>query len=225
VTTIFVTATGTDVGKTFVTAGLVSELREQGRAVAALKPVMTGFTRETAAASDPGVLLTALGRPVTEENIADIAPWRFESPVSPDIAAERERRVVPFNALVTFCRDAIDKRKEVLLIEGVGGVMVPLDDRHTVLDWMIALRVPVILVAGSYLGTISHTLSALDVLERHAVKVTAVVISESENSAVPLDDTVASIAKFARSREMLALPRLSGAAHEHAVFRRLVELL
>jgi dethiobiotin synthetase len=224
-TAIFVTATGTDVGKTFVTAGLVSVLREQGRAVEALKPVVTGFMPETAEASDLAVLLAALGERMNEESIARMSPWRFTAPLSPDQAACRDGRTLDFDALVTFSRQAIAKRKDVLLIEGVGGIMVPLDDRHTVLDWMVALQVPVILVAGSYLGTISHTLSALDVLERRAVKVVAVVISESENSAAPLDDTVASIAKFARSTEVLALPRLSSGARGHPVFRRLVELL
>jgi dethiobiotin synthetase len=225
VTAIFVTATGTDVGKTFVTAGLVSVLQEQGRAVEALKPVVTGFTPETAEASDPGVLLAALGQPITQDNIARMSPWRFEAPLSPDQAASRDGRTLDFAALVTFSRQAIAKRKDVLLIEGVGGIMVPLDDRHTVLDWMVALRVPVILVAGSYLGTISHTLTALDVLQRHALEVVAVVVSESENSTVALDDTVASIARFARSREVLALPRLAGGGSGHPVFRRLVEVL
>ena len=222
-TALFITATGTDIGKTFVTAGLLSALREQGRAVEALKPVVTGFAPETAAASDPGVLLGALGRPVTEETIAAIAPWRFAAPLSPDMAARCERRVVPFDELVAFSREAIARRKEVLVIEGVGGVMVPLDEWHTVLDWMVALDLPVILVAGSYLGTISHTLTALDVLARTDVKVAAIVVSESEKSTVPLDDTVASIARFASSIEVVGLPRLPVGTSKHPVFRRLSE--
>jgi dethiobiotin synthetase len=205
-TAIFVTATGTDIGKTFVAAGLISALRQQGRAVEALKPVMTGYTPEAADISDAGVLLTALGRPVNEETVADIAPWRFTAPVSPDMAAYRERREVPFNRLVAFCRERLAARRDMLLIEGVGGVMVPLDDTRTVLDWIAALRIPVILVTGSYLGTISHTLTAFDVLWRNEVEVRAVVVNESEDSTVPLDDTVKSIAGFARA-DVLALPR------------------
>jgi dethiobiotin synthetase len=224
-TAIFVTATGTDIGKTFVTAGLASVLREQGRAVAALKPVVTGFTPETAAASDPAVLLAALGRPVTEQSIADVAPWRFTAPLSPDMAARQEGRGLDFAALVTFCRDAIAARTDVLLIEGVGGVMVPLDATHTVLDWMVALRAPLILVAGSYLGTISHTLSALDVLARHALEVRAVVVSESVDSPVALDDTVASIARFARPIAVTALPRLPAGANAKAAWQGLAAVI
>ena len=70
----------------------------------------------------------------------------------------------------------------MLLIEGIGGVMVPLDDRRTVLDWMSLLRIPVVLVAGSYVGTISHTLTALEVLARRNLDIAAVVVSESETA-------------------------------------------
>src|SRR6202012_761398 len=114
--------------------------------------------------SDPAELLAALDCPATLIEIERIAPWRFGAPLSPDLAAQREGRVVDFNALVGFSRAAITGARGVMLIEGVGGVMVPLDDRHTVLDWMTVLRIPVLLVAGSYLGTLSHTLTALHVL-------------------------------------------------------------
>ena len=67
--------------------------------------------------------------------------------------------------------------------------MVPLDDRHTVLDWMIALDLPLILVAGSYVGTLSHTLTALDVLDRAGLEVAAVVVNETPGSAATLEET------------------------------------
>ena len=72
----FVTATGTDIGKTFVAAGLIRHFRAAGRAVGAIKPVATGFDPAAAEASDPGMLLSALGRPVTPAEIERIAPWR-----------------------------------------------------------------------------------------------------------------------------------------------------
>ncbi len=85
----------------------------------------------------------------------------------------------------------------MLLIEGVGGIMVPLDDERTVLDVMMALRLPLILVTGSYLGTISHTLTALNSLFRRDLNVLAIIVCETPGSTVPLDDTVAAIARFA----------------------------
>jgi dethiobiotin synthetase len=210
-TAIFVTATGTDVGKTFVTAGLIRALRGQGRAVRALKPMISGFDPSAVAASDTGVILDALGQPQSADAVASISPWRFAAPLSPDMAARRENRTVDFNSLLDFCQEAA-AAPGTLLIEGVGGIMVPLDDRHTVLDWMDALKLPVLLVTGSYLGTISHTLSALDVLARRGLTVMSVVVSESAGSTVDLDETADTIRRFSNVG-VQTLPRLSAPSH------------
>ena len=103
--------------------------------------------------------------------------------------------------------------------------MVPLDERHTVLDWMSALRLPVILVTGSYLGTISHTLTALHVLTQRNLSAAAIVVSETPGSTVPLDDTVASIRPFADMIDVIALPRLTGKTQNHPAFETLAALL
>jgi dethiobiotin synthetase len=224
VTAVFVTATGTDVGKTYVTAGLIRHLRAAGRSVAALKPVVSGFDPASPADSDPGLLLAALGREITLAEIERIAPFRFAAPLSPDMAARREGRMLDFDALVDLSRRAIDEPSDLTLIEGVGGIMVPLDDRHTVLDWMAALRIPLVLVAGSYLGTISHTLTCLDVLQQRELTIAAVVVSETSGSAVPLDETVASIGRFAAPVPVIGWPRLPPRA-PHPAFGLIAKLL
>jgi dethiobiotin synthetase len=219
---LFITATGTDIGKTFVTAGMIAQLREAGRTVDALKPVVTGFNPGTAADSDPAVLLRALGRPETE--LQRISPWRFTAPLAPDMAARREGRTLDFAALTAFCRNALAGAQDVLLIEGVGGIMVPLDERHTVLDWMLELRLRLVLVTGSYLGTISHTLSALDVLARRDLNVAALVVSESPGSSVLLDDTAAAITRFCQPIPVLPVPRVAS-GFRHPVFGQLSALV
>ena len=136
----FVTSTGTDIGKTFVTAGLIRYLREAGQAVHALKPVVSGYNSSVVETSDPAVLLNALGRRSTADEIDRIAPWRFRAPLSPDLAAAREGRSIDFDELIAFSRTAIAAATGILFIEGVGGIMVPLDAERTVLDWMAALQ-------------------------------------------------------------------------------------
>jgi dethiobiotin synthetase len=224
VTAIFITATGTDVGKTYVAASLIGHFRQMGRTVEAIKPVVSGFDPAEAGASDPGMLLQALGGPVTAEEIERISPWRFRAPLSPDLAARREGRSINVDDVIAFCQGAIQKRRDMLLIEGVGGVMVPLDRERTILDVMMALRLPLVLVAGSYLGTISHTLTALDSLYRRDMNVLAVIVSESAGSTVPLDDTVAEIARFAEP--VIGVPRRKreeGEPSGVAPFSRLVD--
>ena len=222
---IFITATGTDVGKTFVAASLIRHLRQMGHYVDAIKPIVSGFDPAQAATSDPGVLLTALGRQISPDEIERTSPWRFRDPVSPDLAARRDGSRIDFAALSALCREAIARHRDALIIEGVGGIMVPLDARHTVLDWMIEIDLPVLVVVGSYVGTLSHTLTALDVLERNDLKVAAVVVSETPASAAGLEDTASTIRRFVKGIEVLALPRLPDASANHPVMASIADLL
>lgn len=221
----FVTSTGTDIGKTFVTAALIRYMRESNQPVGALKPIVSGYDSSVAETSDPAVLLAALGRRMSADEVERIAPWRFRAPLAPDLAAAREGRRVDFVELVEFSRAAINGAKGPLFIEGVGGIMVPLDGRRTVLDWMTALDIPLLLIVGGYLGTISHTLTALDVLAQRHLKIAAIVVSESERNPVELDDTVASIARFAHGIGVVGLPRLPGGINQHPAFAKIAALL
>src|SRR5215813_4519811 len=222
---VFITATGTDIGKTFVTAGLIRHIRGSGGAIAAVKPVVSGFDPEAWQESDPAVLLAALGRPVVLAEVERISPWRFKAPLSPHPASAREGRTIVFRDVVEFCRKSIAVDRGMVLIEGIGGIMVPLDDRHTVLDLMSMLRIPAILVAGSYVGTISHTLSALEVMARRNLDIAAVVVSASEGSAASLEETVATVERFADAIDVVGIPRLAPGADDHAAFARVAGLL
>jgi dethiobiotin synthetase len=225
-TAAFVTATGTGIGKTFITAGLVRYFRQGGRAVEAFKPVVSGFDAALPGLSDPAILLAALRRSSNMEEIARISPWRFAAPLSPDMAAREEGRAIDFAELVAFSNKAVGAADNVL-IEGVGGIMVPLDQSHTTLDWMAELGLPLILVAGSYLGSISHALSALDVLRHRTLDVRAIAVDETKDSPVVLKDAAATIARFAMPIPVIALPRLSltKAAEPHPAFERIARLL
>lgn len=204
-TTVFVTASGTDVGKTFVTLRLIAELTRAGLGVRALKPVASGFDTADIGSSDTAKLLVAQGLRIDAANLDAVSPWRFTAPLSPDMAAARERRNVPFDALVDFCRTPHDA--DITLIEGIGGVMAPLDATHTVLDWIAALEAPALLVVGSYLGSLSHSLTAAGALEQRSVAVAGVVVSESLEQPVDADETAATLARFLAPTPIRVLPR------------------
>ena len=221
----FVTSTGTDIGKTFVTAALIRYMRESNQPVGALKPIVSGYDSSVAETSDPAVLLAALGRRMSADEVERIAPWRFRAPLAPDLAAAREGRRVDFVELVEFSRAAINGAKGPLFIEGVGESWCPLDGRRTVLDWMTALDIPLLLIVGGYLGTISHTLTALDVLAQRKLTIAAIVVSESDRDAVALDDTVASIERFSNGVEVVGLPRLPAGITHHPAIARIANLL
>jgi len=203
-TTLFVTASGTDVGKTFVTVRLIAELAQAGHRVRALKPVASGLDAADLG-SDSARLLKAQGLAIDAASLDAVTPWRFAAPLSADMAAARERRSVPFDALVDFCRAPSDA--DVTLIEGIGGVMAPLDATHTVLDWIAALAAPALLVVGSYLGSLSHSLTAAAALTQRSVTVAGIVVSESLEQPVGADETAATLARFLSPTPIRVLPR------------------
>ena len=204
-TAIFITATGPDVGKTLVVASLIRHLQQIGHTVDAIKPIVCGYEPAQAAASDLATLIAALGVPFSPETIERMSPWRFRAALPPDLAAQFEKRRIDVDEVVDYCKAAIERRRGVLLIDGVGGIMTPLDPTHTILDVMMALRLPLILVTGSYRGALSHTLTALDSLFRRDMSLLATIVSETPGSKVPLDEVVTSIGRF--TEPVIGLPR------------------
>jgi dethiobiotin synthetase len=203
----FITGTGTDIGKTWLACALLRHWRAEGRQPAAIKPVLSGFDPLRPQASDAGALLTALGREASNAELDAIAPWRFAAPLSPDMAAAREGRRIDFQQLVGFTRRAASADSCATLVEGVGGVMAPLDATHTVRDWIAASGLPCVLVAGSYLGSLSHTLTALEALQRVGAGVTAIAVNESPGSTVSLDATLETLSRHAHDIPLVGIER------------------
>jgi dethiobiotin synthetase len=161
-----------------------------------LKPIISGIEEDNVRKSDSGILLSSNNIKVTLDEVERISPWQFRTPLSPDMAASRENKTIELEGVVKFCHDAQDGAEDILLIEGVGGVMVPLNDQYTVLDWIEATNLPTILVVGSYLGTLSHSLTAFQALSTRGITVEAIVISESLESPVSLAETAESLSRF-----------------------------
>src|SRR5258707_14042753 len=100
---VFITATGTDIGKTFVTAGLIRHIGATGGAIGAIKPIVSGFDPQAWQKSDPAFLLAALGRPVALVEVEAVSPWRFKAPLSPDLASGHEGRANAFPGVDGVC--------------------------------------------------------------------------------------------------------------------------
>ncbi len=206
-TSFFITSTGTGIGKTYVTCGLIAALQKRGIPVDAVKPVISGFEVADAPASDTGLILKALGRELDEVNIGGVSPWRFAAGISPDMAAAREGRSVSLEAVTAFCRES-HHRGRICLIEGAGGVMSPIGQDFSNLDLIIALNAHALLVSGTYLGTISHTLTACEALKARRCNPWSVVLSQSEDSPVTMAETAQAIRRFTREPTYL-MPRFA----------------
>ena len=222
-TTLFVTSSGTDIGKTHVCCLLLEALAPKFR-LRCIKPVVTGFDPAALDSSDTARLLRAQDLEIDQARIEATSPWRYRAALSADMAAAREGTSIPFAELVAFSRRPAGA--ELNLIEGIGGVMAPIDDEHTVLDWIEAIETKVLLVVGSYLGSLSHTLSAVEVLSHRARKPLAIVVSQSLSEPVSTSDTVRSLELHCGDIPIERVPRddAADAASLAALVQRLLKL-
>lgn len=203
----FITATGTDIGKTFTVCQLIKQLRQKNKTVDAIKPIASGFDLNDAS-SDTHRIIEALGQPMTEDVIAQISSWRFSAPLSPDMAAVAENQRIDLHEVVDLCKQRIKQAKEdYFFIEGVGGIMVPLNEHAAILTLIKALGIPTIVVAGTYLGSLNHTLLTLAQLKHERIQIAGLVVSESEGDTPGLAETMASLSHFT-DVPMIALPRI-----------------
>lgn len=162
----FIAGTGTDIGKTYLVERICSKLKRKNFSVNAIKPVISGFCDDSD--NDSVKILQVLDQDINQENLNKISPWRFKSPISPNLAAQKENKEINFLEVVNFCRGKISESKKLdqfLFIESAGGIMTPITDDKTFLDLITELQIPVLLLSANYLGSISHTLCATEVLK------------------------------------------------------------
>jgi dethiobiotin synthetase len=199
---VFVTGTDTGVGKTVLAAAITAALRSRGVRVAACKPVLSGLDDATPAEPADHELLAAVAG--TEPDV--VAPIRFGPPVSPHLAAEMagtppltvERLLAGVHAAAAGAG--------MIVVEGVGGLLVPLSDEESVRDLAVALALPVVVAARPGLGTISHTLLTLEAARAAALDVRAVVLTPWPVEPTPVErSNLQSIARLG-AVEVATLP-------------------
>jgi dethiobiotin synthetase len=164
------------VGKTVVAAGLAWALRQRGIDVGVMKPVETGFSAR--APSDAATLRRAAGAP---DPIEDVAPYRLKAPLAPLVAARKEGIRISPQRLVRDVK-RLAARRAFLVVEGVGGLMVPLTPTHTTLALAEALQLPILLVIANRLGAINHTLLTLHAAECRGLTVLGLVLNHPRHA-------------------------------------------
>lgn len=177
---VFVTGTDTGVGKTYVSAALLSALRASGVDAVPMKPVQTGCACRQGKLVVPDLsrCLKTAGLTPREAELAPMAPYRFRPACSPHLAARLAGVRISLPVIVQAFRQ-LSRNHDCVVVEGAGGVLVPLDERKTMLDLMVRLSLPVVLVARPGLGTINHTLLSLRTLRDARLTVLGVVLNQS----------------------------------------------
>ena len=181
---LFVTGTDTGVGKSVVAAVICAGLAADGRRVAAFKPVVTGLDDPPGEWPPDHELLAS----VTGQDPADVAPWRFGPPASPHLAAELSGTTLEPPELLAAARRA-RAWADALVVEGVGGLMVPITPGYLVRDLAVDLRMPVVVAARPGLGTINHTLLTLEAARAAGLTPVGVVMTPWPATPSPVESS------------------------------------
>lgn len=183
---LFVTGTGTGVGKTIVAASLARAFRERGIDVGVCKPFASGAVPGCDWRDDDALLLKEAAG--CSDPLSEISPQRFAAPLAPLSAARLEARIVDVEAALRSAREVIGRHR-VTIIEGVGGIAVPLTENVLVSDFARELGVPVLIVASSALGTINHSLLTIEHLRARKVEISGIIFVRGNNGALSLAET------------------------------------
>jgi dethiobiotin synthetase len=171
---VFVTGTGTGVGKSVLAASICAALAARGETVAAFKPVITGLDeRDSEWPLDDELLAQHASAGQSREQVA---PHRFGPPVSPHLAAAMAGEQIEPLALAREARERAEKA-DALVCEGIGGLMVPLAGGFVVRDLAVELDLPLVIAAQTGLGTINHTLLTIEAARAAGLTVTGVVLT------------------------------------------------
>ena len=210
-TALFVTGTDTGVGKTVLTALLARYLRRRGINAAALKPICSGSR------NDARVLHAALDGVLS---LDAINPWHFRAPVAPSLAARREHKRIKLADVLAHVR-GIQKRFDVLLVEGAGGLLSPLGENFNSRDLIASLRAIPIVVCPNRLGAVNRVLLTLEALPGNALARTRIILMSPPQADESTRSNAALLFEQCRGREILRLPWLGRRFKPEAGLRKL----
>lgn len=210
---LFITGTDTEVGKTVVTCAIAAALRRTGLRVGVCKPIASGCRLDVKelVSEDAEALAHFADSPFP---LHTINPVRYRAPLAPAVAADKARRPVDISAIDKALSE-IAQPSDVMLVEGVGGWLVPIDDKHTVGDLARRIGYPVVVVARANLGTLNHTALTCESIKRAGLKLAGIVVNgfdAEETVDESMADNPAWLARQSKTRVLATVPRCDGVA-------------
>jgi dethiobiotin synthetase len=204
---IFITGTDTGVGKTYIAERLVSGFRDKGIDVGVMKPAETGC-HHRAGRLIPRDALRLMKAAGNVDPLALINPYRFKEPLAPFVAAQRAGEIID-PRIITSSFKTLCSKHEFMIVEGAGGIMVPLTRHYSYCELASTLKLPVVIVARPGLGTISHTLLTISALRLQDITIAGIVINYAINQKAGLAEKTS----FSVIAEISKLPILGIVFH------------
>ena len=172
----FITGTDTGVGKTLVGGAIAGALVMSGKMVGVMKPFESGCALQgSTLVPEDALFLKKMANSV--DDLETICPFRFEIPLAPMVAASIEKKMIECEKIKAILTE-LQKKHEVVLVEGAGGLMVPVADKYLMLDLILYLKLPIIIVSRLSLGTINHTLLTVRQAQDSGITVAGIILNQ-----------------------------------------------
>jgi dethiobiotin synthetase len=200
----FITGTDTDCGKTYVTSQLINYYSH----AVAIKPIASGCfqVEDQWVSSDAQQLVNK-----NKLHCNLINPWRFQMAVSPHIAAQKQGTTIDLNEVAEYCLNFYLPEIETLFIEGAGGILVPLNEEHTWIDFLKKTKIPAILVVGMKLGCINHALLSYFALKTHGIECVGWIANCITPHMLAFEENIATLTRF------MQVPLLATVTHKGSI--------
>jgi len=220
---LFITGTDTDVGKTYITAGLTIMLRKMGVDVGVMKPFAAGVAQKKGYKSEDVEILSKSAQTHDPENLVN--PQFFPIPASP-YTAWKKLKIKPKIPLVLSSFKKLSDMHEMVLVEGVGGILTPILKDYYVTNLIKDMKIPTIIVSRSKVGTVNHTLMTVKMCEKYKIPIKGIIINNFDDDGYPINQLKKDLEDLTGVKVLGSIPFINDMSDEslHKIFKKNIDM-
>ena len=200
---LFITGTDTDIGKTFVTAGIATSLKKLGKDVGIMKPFAAGIAKKTGYKSEDVQILSDAAQITDNEKLVN--PYFFPIAASPYTASTNLGIKINVKKVLD-CLNKLSTQHDILLIEGIGGVMTPILKNYYVTNLIKEMNIETIIVTSSRIGTVNHTVMTCTMCQNYGINIRGIIINVLESDGYPLETLTRDLEELTNIKVLCSIP-------------------
>jgi len=220
---LFITGTDTDVGKTYITAGLAITLRKMSIDVGVMKPFAAGVAQKKGYKSEDVEILSKSAQIHDPENLVN--PQFFPIPTSP-YTAWKKLKIKPKIPLVLSSFKKLSNMHDMMLVEGVGGILTPILKDYYVTNLIKDMQIPTIIVTRSKVGTVNHTLMTIKMCEKYKIPIKGIIINNFDDDGYPINQLKKDLEDLTKVKVLGSIPFINDMSDEslYKIFKKNIDM-
>jgi len=220
---LFITGTDTDIGKTYITAGLAITLRKMSIDVGVMKPFAAGVAQKKGYKSEDVEILSKSAQTHDPENLVN--PQFFPIPASP-YTAWKKLKIKPKIPLVLSSFKKLSDMHEMVLVEGVGGILTPILKDYYVTNLIKDMKIPTIIVTRSKVGTVNHTLMTVKMCEKYKIPIKGIIINNFDDDGYPINQLKKDLEDLTKVKVLGSIPFINDMSDEslYKIFKKNIDM-